>query len=71
MLVILILTLFLSIVGSALDQEVDLTLQYVADLLEETLPMMKNVIFILDEGEAKHKEDAWGAAQSLLTLLRG
>jgi hypothetical protein len=51
-------------------QELSLLLQDVANLLQETLLVVENVVSILHEGEAEHEKDPWRAAQGLLALLR-
>ena len=53
---VLVLPLLFTKVISALLQEVDLALKYITDLLEETLPVMEYVIFILYECQSEHKE---------------
>jgi len=45
-----------------LDEVVYLSLQYVADLLKETFPVVENVVFVFDKGEAEHEKDTGGAA---------
>lgn len=52
----------LSIVGTTLDEVVYLSLQYVADLLKETLPVVENVVFVFDKGQTEHEKDTGGAA---------
>jgi hypothetical protein len=45
-----------------LDEVVYLSLQYVADLLKETFPVVENVVFVFDKGQTEHEKDTGRAA---------
>ena len=65
----LISSFLFAIVCSALYQVADLLFQDIANLLQKALSMMKNIVFVLNEGETEHKEHSRRATQSLLALF--
>jgi hypothetical protein len=50
------LSLLFTIIRSTLFEIIHLFFKNVTNFLQETLSMMKNIVFVLDKGETEHKE---------------